>query len=436
MIIQTLICNKSYNLDMLRNKQFNAINLIQSLSETLELSNPGIFKHHLDVAYISKCIAEKINFDQTKIPNLIYAALIHDIGAALLWNEKQQIIINNNDDEIFEHTLEGYNILKQSKFFDPLAPFVKYHHHRYYGPNPDGITEDDIPLESRIIYLADRIDLTLNVNNTLHLQKEEINQSILNNPHFDPKLIVAFVELSKENLFWETLNHLNQNNTFTEDFISHNPTHYQMDDLISIAEIFSKLVDARSAFTARHSENVAKVAEYVALQLDYDANEAKRFYLAGLLHDLGKLIVSNEIIEKEGPLTEAEYDLIKQHSYYSQKVIMKIEGFKDIATLIGEHHERLDGSGYPNQLIGDEIKLPSRILQISDVFSALTEHRPYRHSLDNEEVISKMRSMTTLNQLDAHLMHLLENHVVHLRSLIDVKLVNVQDKKNTFFYDS
>jgi HD-GYP domain-containing protein (c-di-GMP phosphodiesterase class II) len=178
------------------------------------------------------------------------------------------------------------------------------------------------------------------------------------------------------------------------------------------------------------------VAEYVALQLDYDANEAKRFYLAGLLHDLGKLIVSNEIIEKEGPLTEAEYDLIKQHSYYSQKVIMKIEGFKDIATLIGEHHERLDGSGYPNQLIGDEIKLPSRILQISDVFSALTEHRPYRHSLDNEEVISKMRSMTTLNQLDAHLMHLLENHVVHLRSLIDVKLVNVQDKKNTFFYDS
>lgn len=270
---------------MLRNKQFNAINLIQSLSETLELSNPGIFKHHLDVAYISKCIAEKINFDQAKIPNLIYAALIHDIGAALLWNEKQQIIINNNDDEIFEHTLEGYNILKQSKFFDPLAPFVKYHHHRYYGPNPDGITEDDIPLESRIIYLADRIDLTLNVNNTLHLQKEEINQSILNNPHFDPKLIVAFVQLSKENLFWETLNHLNQNNTFTEDFISHNPTHYQMDDLISIAEIFSKLVDARSAFTARHSENVAKVAEYVALQLDYDANEAKRFYLAGLLHD-------------------------------------------------------------------------------------------------------------------------------------------------------
>ena len=81
-----------------------------------------------------------------------------------------------------------------------------------------------------------------------------------------------------------------------------------------------------------------------------EANEVKHFYLAGLLHDLGKLVVPNEIIDKEGPLTDAEYELIKKHSYYSEFVIKKIEGFEEIALWLGEHHERLDGSGYPKEL--------------------------------------------------------------------------------------
>ncbi len=211
---------------------------------------------------------------------------------------------------------------------------------------------------------------------------------------------------------------------------------YNLADLISIASTYSKLVDAKSTFTARHSENVANVAEYLAKCLGYSEEDTAYFYLAGLLHDLGKLVVPNEIIDKEGPLSEEEYDLIKKHSYYSKMVIEKVDGFEEIANWLGEHHERLDGSGYLDHLNADQISNQSRIIQISDVFSALSEHRPYRISLDNEEVISKMCLMVEENQLDKTLMKELIEHVEHLRNLIDVRLKDAENMNNEFYFDS
>lgn len=421
---------------MLENKKFNAINLIQSLSETLELSNPGIFKHHLDVAFISHTLANEIGLSEDRIPNLVYAALIHDIGAAIEWNEKQQMIINDDDSEIFKHAFEGYEILKESKFFYPIADIVQSHHNRYLGPNPNGLIREEIPIESRIIYLADRIDLAINFQMNYFNQIEHIVHTITTSNHFDPKCLEAFKKISMDEEFWLELVNIDKDTSFTDDFKSHHPFEYSIEDLISIAEIFSKLVDAKSAFTARHSQNVAKVAEFMAQKSGLDEIEVKHFYLAGLLHDLGKLVVPTEIIDKEGPLTDQEYDLIKRHSYYSEFVIKKVEGFEEIAQWLGEHHERLDGSGYPKELKGQEISFKSRILQISDVFSALTEHRPYRPSLSNNEVLSQIQIMTDDHQLDKDLMKLLETNFVQLRQLIDVDLVNPELKKNDFYYDS
>ncbi len=160
-----------------------------SLSATLELSNPGILKHHLGVAYISQVIAVELKLSNKQITNLVFAVLIHDIGAAIHWNEKQQIIIDDNDDFIFEHAQEGYKILKESTFFSQLAEIVRSHRNRFSGLNQNGLVGENIPLESRIIYLADRIDLMINQELPIENQVNEIQKSLDSSDHFDPQLV-------------------------------------------------------------------------------------------------------------------------------------------------------------------------------------------------------------------------------------------------------
>ena len=108
------------------------------------------------------------------------------------------MIINDNDTEIFKHTYEGYEILKQSKFFYPIADIVYSHHNRYYGSNPNNLVQHDIPLESRIIYLADRIDLAINHNEDIISQIEHIVQNIESSQHFDPQLVIAFEKIAQD----------------------------------------------------------------------------------------------------------------------------------------------------------------------------------------------------------------------------------------------
>ena len=155
-----------------------------------------------------------------------------------------------------------------------------------------------------------------------------------------------------------------------------------------------------------------------------------------LIHDIGKLIVPSEVIDKEGPLTKEEYELVKKHSLYSEEVLKDVDGFEEVASWLGQHHERLDGKGYPYQLKGDEITKQARIVQMADVFSAISEHRPYRASMDNDEVLRKLNDMCQLNQLDHSLYLLLEKNVEQLRPLIDVRLKQDIEKKNTFYLDN
>lgn len=174
-------------------------------------------------------------------------------------------------------------------------------------------------------------------------------------------------------------------------------------NLINIAEIFSKIVDATSPFTLQHSKDVAIVSTFLAKKHGYNDEELKMFYLAGLLHDLGKLAVSNEIINKPGKLTEEEYNLIKQHPYYSYRILQQIEGFGQIANWVGQHHESFNGEGYPYKLCSDRISLGARILTVADIFCALTENRPYRKMLTLEQTLEIMDEMTQNLKIDANI---------------------------------
>jgi putative nucleotidyltransferase with HDIG domain len=157
-------------------------------------------------------------------------------------------------------------------------------------------------------------------------------------------------------------------------------------------------IETRDPYTAGHQRRVTKLASAIAEEMNLSTNQKEGVRLAGGLHDLGKIYVPAEILAKPGKLSPVEYNIIKTHPQVGFDIIKSIEFPWPIAEFILQHHERMDGSGYPNGLKGEEIHLEARILAVADVIEAMATHRPYRAALSIEEALDEI----TKNQDDKY----------------------------------
>ena len=151
------------------------------------------------------------------------------------------------------------------------------------------------------------------------------------------------------------------------------------------------MVDAKSPFTADHSRRVTLYTDMIAEQLGLAPDHRRWLRRAALLHDLGKLSVSNAILDKPAKLDADEWAKVRAHSWQSERILERIDVFRDIAPITGAHHERLDGKGYPSGLTADQLCLEVRILSVADVFDALSAERPYRAALPIARVFEIMQ---------------------------------------------
>jgi len=397
----------------------NPFHFIKALSMALELSTTGISTHHLGTAVICKAFGEALEFQPDELQLLVCSALLHDIGAASDWQEKHFIVHNDESYHIFDHAENGARILRQFSLFEPMADLVLHHHDRYLCGNPSGAVGEDIPLASRILHLADRIDVEIDPAVNIMLQKEAITYKILSCDYFDPKLIEIFELLSLKESFWLDIVSQDHDFLFRKSTDLFGRAVLDMDDLIGMASIFASVVDASSKYTYKHSFNVANVAQALALALQYNEVQAKKFYLAGLLHDIGKLAVPDAILNKRAKLTDEEFLIMKQHPYYSQLILSKVEGFEEMADWIGHHHEFDDGFGYPDRLDEDQINTGMRILQIADIFCALTEKRPYRASMSASALTDQLNLMVSQKKLEAAPIKLITSKINLFMELVD-----------------
>ncbi|MBC7330295.1 HD domain-containing protein [bacterium] len=194
------------------------------------------------------------------------------------------------------------------------------------------------------------------------------------------------------------------------------------DELISLSELFCCFVDFKSHYTAFHSRGVAKIAEEIGKLLSLPQIEVDMLKIGGHLHDLGKLGIAPSIIEKPGKLSEEEFALVRAHPYLTYITLNRLRNFEKIRDAAAFHHERLDGSGYPFKLKGEEIPLHARIMAVSDVFSALREKRPYRAAMNIGEVINIVEREAKEGKLDLQIVSLLISH----RREIDAYFIDIQ----------
>ena len=164
------------------------------------------------------------------------------------------------------------------------------------------------------------------------------------------------------------------------------------DALDRIADGFAAVIDAKSPWTYRHSDRTSVIALSIAEALDADATTLRDLARAARLHDIGKLGVSNQILDKPAELTDAEFAAVKEHARITHTILARVPGLREVAPLASAHHERLDGSGYPYGWTGDRLTMPMRALAVADVYDALTSERPYRPAHSSERALEVLRS--------------------------------------------
>jgi len=251
---------------------------------------------------------------------------------------------------------------------------------------PAGLRGAEIPILSRIMNLA----RTVEIFSTAFGAEEAVRMARKRSGRwFDPSLVRAFCSLAKNPSLWEDVENAHRRVLDLEPVQTVLTAGETTLDNICLA--FADVIDAKSPFTYRHSVGVAGAAVAMARTLALGEAEVTLIRRAALLHDIGKLSVSNTILEKPDKLTTAEWDIVHEHPRYSHEILKRIPGFGELSEIAASHHEKLDGSGYFRRMTAAQMSLPARILVVADMYDALTARRPYRDALPREKVFGILR---------------------------------------------
>ena len=281
----------------------------------------------------------------------------------------------------------GADIARQLRFSESVAEGIRGLDEHWNGQGkPYGRKGEAISLYSRIALLSQVIDVFF-TGTDKHACLAEIKKR--RDSWFDPSLVDAFLRIADE-AFWQNL----ARTDLTEQIIQLEPAQCQInldeDYIDEIAAAFGQVVDSKSPYTAGHSDRVALITELLAKELGYTEERRRWLKRAALLHDVGKLGVSNSILDKPGKLTDEEFSTIKLHAKFTGEILSRIDAFTELSDVAQAHHERMDGKGYPLGLKDEQITLDTRIITTADIFDAITADRPYRGPIPVPQALSMM----------------------------------------------
>ena len=359
--------------------------------KAIDSCNYLLKSHHRRTAVIAYHIGKKMNLEHDQLFTLVISAAIHDIGALSV--QERDLLIREDVQNPRPHCEMGFKMLSSFPPFAGVAQVIKHHHVRYAASL--NMPEGEVPLESHILHLADRVDIIVNPEVFVLKQKAAVVDRIRENVGtvFHPQVFEAFTAAAVPDIFWIEINNLVLDQLFRRVDSSLNFT-LSLDNILEFALTISRIIDFRSHFTASHSYTVANLAHEIGKIFGFSPERCLKLKISGYLHDIGKIGVDHGLIEKNGPLTDDEFDLVKLHTYYTGQILSTLsmsEWFNEIVTWAQNHHEKIDGSGYPYSLHDENLDTGCKILAFSDVISALMEDRPYRKSLSIDTAFEIIR---------------------------------------------
>jgi putative nucleotidyltransferase with HDIG domain len=377
--------------------------VIYALADALDLVGIDDQGHGKRVGIMAVECARELGFDTAATSFLFDLGLLHDIGVS-------STVIHGHLVSEFDwsgsqvHCEVGYRLLRDFAPLARLAEPVRHHHTRW-----DALVAQSIPEEiakpANLIYLVDRVDALASAyvakgGALMHTQAIRERISANSGTYFCPELVEGFLAASSSEAFWLNLEPRGIQ-AFLADMLEQGQ-HYaaSITELKQLATIFSRIVDAKSPFTAEHSLGVANLSRFFAERLGVSEENCDKLEIAGLLHDIGKLRVPDEILDKPAKLDESERTIMNTHSFETYQILRLIPGFEEIAPWAAYHHEEPDGSGYPFRLSAGTLPLEAQILRVADIFQAMVQDRPYRAGLSAESVRQFMEELISKGRID------------------------------------
>jgi len=387
--------------------------MIFAIETAVSLVGMNDTNHGKRVGYIASQLAHQLNYDDQTIQFVFELGLLHDCGVST--EQIHNDLVNHFDwNDAYIHCELGYRLLKDFKPLEMFATAIRYHHTPWEKLRKIEISSQNANM-ANLIFLSDRIDImaACHYESDILLAREEIVNSIksYSGTYFDPVLVDAFLEREKSEAFWISLKarHIM---LFTWEMRKFgNITLLTLSQLKQLSLIMAYIVDQKSPFTAQHSVRVADVARYIAETFGLSNEQCDKIEIAGLLHDLGKLNMPDNILEKPGPLSRLERSIMSQHSYETYEILRSIEGLGEIARWAAFHHEGLNGVGYPFHPTKQDLCIESRLVAVADVFQALVQDRPYRDGMTLNNVLELLDEFVGSEKLDPRLVDLVNQHV-------------------------
>ena len=414
--------------------------VIASLSRALDLADGHDLGHSSRSCLIGMRLAREIGLDEDEQPVLLYSLLLKDSGCssnsariAALYRADDHTVKRNAKSIDYKRPAEalayiwrnvgtdgggrflnavrattlgpkimteltaqrcerGAEIAGMLELPDKVAEAIRtVEEHWNGGGHPLGLTGDEIPLFGRILCFAQAVEVYAaqgGVGRAVEMAHDRAGR------WYDPELVAALDAIRDDATFWASL----QSATPEQQVGLVEPVDLRLaaddDRLDRVAEAFALVIDSKSPYTARHSTRVAEIAVSLGATLELGETDLRHLRRAALLHDIGKLGVSNRILDKPGKLDDAEWAAMRRHTEYTSEILGRIAAFVTISTVAAAHHERLDGTGYHLGLRAPELGTAARILAVADVYEALTAERPYREALDPEAALGIIRRDT------------------------------------------
>jgi len=383
---------------------------LTGLSGALDLISPEVVGHHKRVAYAAVRLARALDLPRAERTDLYVAGLLHDVGGFSL---QSRLAALQFEADGVRHAERGYRLLRKNPLLESVAVLVRHHHTPFSNfatlPKEMAAPERKLFL-ANVLCLADRLDV-LFIRQGLN-EPAEIVRLLrgLSGTLFDPAVLEGLSELAGSERFWADMALSDPTRALTDSPDMFDERGMTRAQLMAASTAFSQIIDFRSRFTATHTRGVAETAVCLAEKAGFNVPDLDQMRLAGNLHDLGKLAVPSEILNKPGPLDPEELAIMRRHPELGRAILGSVPGLEQITDWASQHHEQPGGKGYPGGLSGASLSLGSRILTTADVFTALREDRPYRAGMSKDDTLRVLEDMAAHSALDPLITSLVREH--------------------------
>lgn len=382
----------------------NVRSLLRAFAQCLNLIDRGTQQHHEQTAFLAYQLAKEMGAQGEALNLTLFTALLYDIGSVVLEDAE---ILKKSDKGRKKIAAAGAALICEVEELAFLGSTIKLSQNSY-GENLKLLGEGTRLDSLQAVHLADYITSRLTADVPVLNQMKEIiaEAEALKGTEFSPRVLEALSSIQGLEVIWfDTVM-----NPRVLEYLTGEIREVTLDELVYFTRMVSRLIDYRSPFTAMHSAGVAATARELAKHAGMRPDEVKMMEVAGNLHDIGKLRVPNAILEKPGKLSDEEFNVMREHTYYTRLILAHVDGFEKIADWAAYHHEKLNGKGYPFHLTGEQLDVGARIMAVADIFSAITEVRPYRVGMSKEQALSVLKQNVERGEICGWVVNVLEEH--------------------------